>query len=422
MRSSIFITSFLLWSISPALQAGDYDFDVGEYDKKPWKVGGYVGYSLEHQSLDTSASFYTLQFNGSGLDTNLRRQLQLELNASYNRDKSSVNFIGYGYVLQESRGDSNALSIYELYYARQASVRTRYEVGKRSLKWGKGYAWNPVGFIERDKDPLEPELNREGYIIANYDYVKSGGERLRTWGINLVLLPVSQQLNSDYGSEDIHFAAKLYLLYRDNDIDLVFMDGQNSSPRFGVDISRNLATNFEIHAEWSRSLNYAHPVLQADLSLSDEIINADSWLLGIRYLTESNLTLILERFHNGGGYSPAQMQYFYSQVSAATLPGEYADLRAASAAGYGGVFAMQDYIYLRLIQKEPFGLIYWTPTFTLIHNLADNSRNIGIDINYIGIDNLELHFRSNRLIGNSQTEYGEKPADLRVELEGRYYF
>ena len=37
------------------------------------------------------------------------------------------------------------------------------EAGKRTLRWGKGYAWNPIGFVERPKDPNDPDLAREGY-------------------------------------------------------------------------------------------------------------------------------------------------------------------------------------------------------------------------------------------------------------------
>lgn len=39
------------------------------------------------------------------------------------------------------------------------------------MRWGKGYAWNPVGFVERPKDPNDPELAREGYWMASADYI-----------------------------------------------------------------------------------------------------------------------------------------------------------------------------------------------------------------------------------------------------------
>jgi hypothetical protein len=40
-------------------------------------------------------------------------------------------------------------------------------VGKKSLRWGTGYAWNPVAFFDRPKDPDAPKLNLEGFILAS---------------------------------------------------------------------------------------------------------------------------------------------------------------------------------------------------------------------------------------------------------------
>ena len=279
-----------------------------------------------------------------------------------------------------------------------------------------------MGFVERPKDPLDPDLSREGYVLADADYVKSGGGSLRTWGVNAVVLPVDAQTNTEFGNADTYLAAKLYLLYLDNDIDLVVMDGAATEPRIGADISRNLSSNFEVHAEWSRSQGVSRSLLQPDLSLATETLDAEAWLLGLRYLTDSNLTAILEFYHNGAGYSPEQMQAFYTAVAGATTAGELADLRSAASAGYGSAYAMQNYLYLRLIQKEPFDLIHWTPALTLIRNLGDGSYNAGAELVYSGVDNLELRLRLNLPTGQTLSEFGEKPSDQRLELRLRYFF
>jgi hypothetical protein len=31
------------------------------------------------------------------------------------------------------------------------------DAGKKVVKWGKGYAWNPVAFVDRPKNPEDPE-------------------------------------------------------------------------------------------------------------------------------------------------------------------------------------------------------------------------------------------------------------------------
>lgn len=411
-----------MFGLTSLSNSADYDFDIGAYDKSPWELFGYLSYSGEQQTLNTDGALYRLNFNNSGLETNTRELLEGELRGHYKWTNSSVYLTAHTISQADSRKSSSELNILEGYYAYQANSRMRYELGKRTLKWGKGYAWNPVGFIERAKDPLDPELSREGYIMANTDYVKSSSGDLRTWGFNVVLLPVDSEINPDFGTEDTWLASKLYLLYLDNNIDLVFMTGAQHQSRFGMDFSRNLSSNFEVHAEWSRTLGDTRPVLQDDLSLLEESLDTEAWLLGLRYLTETNLTAIFELYHNSGGYSVDEMQGFYNEVDAASLPSELDSLRVASLAGYGSAFAMQNYLYLRLIQKEPFDLIHWTPALAYIQNLDDGSGNLGMELLYTGIDDLELRMRLNLPGGASLSEFGEKPSDQRLELRLRYFF
>ena len=59
------------------------------------------------------------------------------------------------------------------------------EFGKKTLNWGKGYAWNPAAFLDRPKNPDDPELAREGYIVASVDYTKSwDGQALKTFSLH----------------------------------------------------------------------------------------------------------------------------------------------------------------------------------------------------------------------------------------------
>ena len=67
------------------------------------------------------------------------------------------------------------------------------------MKWGKGYAWNPVAFVDRPKDPEDPELAREGYVVATADYIKSFQGPLKTVSLTPVLLPVYKDVNDDFG-------------------------------------------------------------------------------------------------------------------------------------------------------------------------------------------------------------------------------
>jgi hypothetical protein len=83
---------------------------------------------------------------------------------------------------------------------------------------------------------------------------------------------------------------------------------------------------------------------------------------------------------------------------------------------------MQNYVYLRASQKEPFNILYFTPAVTTIVNVDDQSFVVIPELTYSPVTNLELRFRAVALVGERRTEYGEKPNDYRLELRVRYYF
>jgi hypothetical protein len=83
---------------------------------------------------------------------------------------------------------------------------------------------------------------------------------------------------------------------------------------------------------------------------------------------------------------------------------------------------MRRYLYLRLSQKEPFDILYFTPALTVIANLDDGSRSVAPELLYTGITNLELRLRLFFLSGDRLTDFGEKQNDRRLELRARYYF
>jgi len=83
---------------------------------------------------------------------------------------------------------------------------------------------------------------------------------------------------------------------------------------------------------------------------------------------------------------------------------------------------MRDYLYLRASQKEPFDLLYFTPSLTGIFNMNDKSFSIAPEVLYTGIKNLELRLKTTFLVGDSYTEYGEKLSNYRIEFRVRYHF
>jgi hypothetical protein len=83
---------------------------------------------------------------------------------------------------------------------------------------------------------------------------------------------------------------------------------------------------------------------------------------------------------------------------------------------------MRDYLYFRASWKEPFDILYFTPAVFSIVNLTDQSLSLTPELLYSPITNLELRLRAAFLIGDKQTEYGEKLNDYKIELRVRYFF
>jgi hypothetical protein len=304
------------------------------------------------------------------------------------------------------------------------------DLGKKVLKWGKGYGWNPVGFVERTKDPTDPDLSREGFWMLSADYVRSFKGPLQTIGFTPVVLPVNEDVNEDFGKrEHVNFGGKLYVLYEGTDIDLTALASGTRTGRFGADFSRNLSSNLEIHGEIALVSNSERKALDRDrrtVTLRDDAI---SGLLGIRYLTERDTTYIVEYYRNGPGFRTSETRDFFRLAHDAVGPsgtgGDNTLLQRAIAlnqAGYGSPTPARDYLYARVSQKEPFDILYFTPSIIGIVNLGDGSLSLTPELLYTGITNLEVRLRGQANLGGTSTEFGEKQVDGKVELRVRYFF
>jgi hypothetical protein len=287
-----------------------------------------------------------------------------------------------------------------------------------------------VAFVSRPKDPDDPELALEGVITASADYIKSFSGPLKTFSITPVIFPVYDHINDDFGEiKHLNFAGKIYFLFYDTDIDFLILTGKSRTNRFGMDFSRNITTNFEVHGEFAFINNQTKKVIDSQGTISESKFDAKSYLLGIRYLTASDTTFILEYYRNGTGFSHLEMKDYFSFIDEGydlfLVTGNDSGLKRATSVtegNYGRSNPMKDYLYLRISQKEPFDILYFTPAITGIMNLNDKSVSISPELLYTGITNLELRLKGIALVGQNGSEYGEKPNDYRVELRVRYYF
>jgi len=414
-----------------APRAQDFTFDASEFEKKPFELGGYIELKLQHYQLNQDSTLYKLGFYNQPRDSLDQTTLTLKPEGRLRSGAFTLNARAHLEGDWETRQFDREFRWDEFYGSYKPDPGFTLDAGKIALKWGKGYAWTTVGFVERLKDPNDPDLARQGFTMLAADYIRNFDGALRTVAFTPVLLPVTADVNSDFGSTGhLNAAAKLYLLYNDTDIDFMILSNGSRSRRVGVDFSRNLGSNLEIHGEWARIYDTQRPVIDASGKVAIKQQDAvSSFLLGTRYLTKSDATWIFEYYRNGPGYNETELQAFYSYVDTAyaqyLASGNDAPLQRASNVSRSGVARPnpgRDYLYLRVSQKEPFDILYFTPAITFIVNANDRSFSATPEVLYTGVNNLELRVRAFFLVGDQGTEFGERVNSRRLELQARLFF
>ncbi len=443
-KNILFLSLCFFFIPSITFGAEEYKFETSEIEKKPYHLGGFGEFRPVLNVLDKNAALYKANFYNQNLgDTSKEYNFRVQLEGSYEEGIARV-FMRFNQDVNNTyQGWSSDGTLYEGFLSLKPSDSYHFDAGKKVFKWGKGYAWNPVAFIDRPKDPNDPDLALEGFWTLSGDYIRSFSGPLKTFSFTPVLLPVSTGINEDFAGglsnpagtqassapDGINFAAKLYFLFYDTDIDLVYFTGGSKTTRFGVDFSRNITTNLEIHGELAHIEDFTKGFVNADGTLFTQTFDATSYLLGMRYLTAIDTTYILEYYHNGTGFTKDQMSDYFSFVNMGynqyLATGNDALLKRASSlaqGNYGRNTPATDYLYLRISQKEPFDILYFTPAITWIMNLKDQSFSMTPELLYTGVTNLELRLKTFFIVGKGSTEFGEKPNDYRIELRARYYF
>lgn len=410
--------------------AEDFTFEVDEFEKKALEAGGYAELKWEHFNFNDTGALSLLNGDDEPDDTLDRLSGTLQLSGSYVKGIGSLYWLlnGSGYLTEDEWDDS--ADLFEAYATLTPTDNLNGSLGKKAYKWGKGYAWNPVGFINRMKDPNNPDEALEGFVTAEMELIKSFDGNLQNLALTAVVLPVDDDINEDFGmQEGFNLAAKLYLLYLDTDIDLLFLTGDTRSSRFGVDFSRNITTNFEIHGEYGYSDNLTKTYVDQDGNAYGHEDSYHSYLLGIRHLTSFNLTSIIEYYHNGTGYTSDELQEFYKLIDSGATQYEETGLdtildkaRKLGQQGYTRPFLGTDYLYARFSLKEPWDILYFTPALTAIYNLDDHSITLTPELLYTGFTNWEIRLRFSMLYGEEYSEYGEKLNQNKLEARVRWFF
>lgn len=415
---------------------GEYSLELKELEreiaKKPYTIGGYLEYRPILFGLDRNASLYkTRYFDHSLGDTLFQNNGAVWLEGSFTKGIATLFASTKSTYTESSIESTGQTTLYTGYLSLKPSPSLTLDLGKKTMKWGKGYAWNPAAFVDRPKDPDDPELALEGYAVVVADYIKSFSGNLKTFSFTPVILPEHGSLNDDFGEQDkINFATKAYFLFYDTDIDFMTLAGGSKTPRYGFDFSRNIGTNLEVHGEFAYITHVKRMVINSKGIARQKTFDGINYLAGLRYLSVRDTTYIIEYYHQGTGLTSEEMKDYFSFVNRGyEAYVAKKDLRLLSRAvalqsgGYATFTPGTDYLYLRISQKEPFDILYFTPALTSIYNLRDRSFSVTPELLYAPITNLEFRLRTGLLVaGTKHSEFGEKPYDYRIELRARYYF
>lgn len=418
----------LLATASPAWAQVNDEFDPAAFEPRPFEVGGFAELRPALLGLDPAA---VLPLPDAAIPAwggyAAMLPASLQLTGSYRAGAAVLGTRLNASLRRDAQGWRGGLQVFEGALTLKPAPTWSLDIGKKVIRWGKGYAWNPVAFISRPKDPNDPEVPLEGYTLAGIESIRSFDGPLRTAALTAVAVPVYGGANAELGGpERLDVAAKLYLLLADTDLDFMVLADGARGPRYGLDFSRNLASNVEIHGEWAFLANT--PRILADPAGIPRAMRGDAheFLLGLRYLTAAETTWIAEYFHHGAGYTRAEWADFYGLLaSARASPDDGALAAGAKLTGQGGLALpnpLRHYGFVRVMQKDPFGLLDVLPAATLIASLEDGSFTVVPELLYTGVTNLEVRLRIGLNVGPRLTEFGERPGDHVAEARARYYF
>ncbi|MBN2411618.1 hypothetical protein JXQ31_07995 [candidate division KSB1 bacterium] len=403
----------------------EYDFEIPEEEEAKIEFNGNLDAKWGILKTRESSPFFGLQFYDLSEKDDYLSQYRLDfyLDGVY-RHKQIGLFMKTFY--QYAKEEPLSPSFFELYGSLNFSPRLSMSIGKRRFNWGKGYVFNPVGYVNAEKDPENPDLALAGKTSIYFSYNKSfNSDVLQNFSMGAILLPPEAEINDKFGSADkIGVALKLYFLLKNMDIDLMAAFKKDEPQRLGLDFSTNLRENLEIHAEFSYAQDETKHLVN-DGSVTQHKMDGGSYMLGLRYLNRSNTTLIAEYYHNNIGLSKKEFTSYINYLGN-SLKSNNPELINSARLNMSNIFRsktlMQDYLYLKLIQPEPFSWLYSSISVFTIYNLVDNSFLVSPQLSYKPYTNFEVLLWPFLFFGGNDTEYGSKQFEKKIELWMRFYF
>jgi len=415
-----------IWGMLAGPAAGeDFDFDIPEEPESRLEIQGNLDGRWGLLQTREPSPFYRLRFFDAQEQSSYLSQYRLDFYLKGDYRLKQVGFVARTFT-QYAREEPIQTSFFELYGSLSISPRLTLGLGKRRYSWGKGYAYNPAGYVNAEKDPENPELALSGrpsaYLVYNRSFTSGGIQNL---SLTAVVLPPASDLPDGYTSAAYTGGAlKLYLLVRDIDIDFVLLRQKSEPPKSGLDFAANLRTNIEVHGELSYVRNAKVHVLHGN-RVAVRKVDGASYLLGIRYLTRWSTTIVAEYYHQASGLSRDEYRDAVDFLERRVESGN-PDLIREAGSGLSEVLgsrtSMQDYLYVKLTHPEPFGWVYASISAFTIYNVRDRSSTLSPQLTLRPYTNFAFLLRPTVLCGGRRTEFGSRQFQRKAEVWTRFYF
>jgi hypothetical protein len=420
---SLILPILLFWGTAVAQ---DYEFDIPEEEETAIiEFSGNLDAIWGILQTNESSPFYGLQFFEQEKPAEFLSQYRLDFYFNGDYRYKQVGFTMRTFT-QYTREEPIDLFLFELFGSLNLSPRLTLGIGKRRYNWGKGYAFNPVGYVNPEKDPENPDLAMTGKssVFIKYNRSFTSGW-IQNLSLSTIILPPEANILYKYADpENTSLAVKLYLLFQNIDLDIMAFTGKNQPHRLGMDFSTNLRENFEVHGEISYAKNDFTPVIENSL-IRPSRRDGFSYLFGIRYLNSLNITFIAEYYHNNSGLTHSEY-IDYLDLLRNNLNSSDPELISYSKSVLTTSLRtknfMQDYVYFKASLPEPFEWLYSFVSIFTIYNINDNSFILSPQIGYRPFTNSEILFWPSLFLGDSNSEYGSKQFQNKVEMWFRFYF
>jgi hypothetical protein len=317
-------------------------------------------------------------------------------------------------------------SVRELSFDYSLSDALDLTIGKKILKWGTGYAFNPTGVVEPQRSPSDPSDRlgqNEGSKLASLN-VFSGKSSL-----TFVYVNDSRVESWKWYRGTQEFALRAYTFLSGLDLSIVGHYREGDRLELGTNWSYVVGNDLELHGEFLGK--QGSPVLYHEAIMTDDdpqIYSSYPYmaaydhssrifyklLLGGQYTFENGINIALEFYRNTEGLSTTQwkrwMKFvkFQSDVQRGRIP---LPLQLLEPSRNNLLWALQTLSPRGAMQDYCFGREYWSIdrwSIELIQfmNAQDLSAVLIPTLSFKLSDNFSTYGRLAVFTGSSESEFG----------------